>query len=141
MRRDDTNKRIQEALAYLGKHQYVEATIIWRQLCEESMSKVISTDITDSAINVHTTALNLDMESLIAAARSKTETKAGQVSSQKCKTKEITSHVIKHEAAAHSAERIAVAHVVKQNKQKYETKTAHRANRAARKMAQPMHVA
>ena len=78
MRRDDTNKRIQEALAYLGKHQYVEATIIWRQLCEESMSKVISTDITDSAINVHTTALNLDMESLIAAARSKTETKAAK---------------------------------------------------------------
>lgn len=29
------------------------------------MSKVISTDITDSAINVHTTALNLDMESLV----------------------------------------------------------------------------
>lgn len=73
MRRDDTNKRIQEALAYLGTHQYVEATTIWRQLRDEYMSKVISTDITDSGINVCTTALNLDMESLIAAARSKTE--------------------------------------------------------------------
>lgn len=65
MHRNEAGKRIQEALAYLGKHQYVEATTIWRQLCEESMSKVISTDITDSAINVHTTALNLDMESLV----------------------------------------------------------------------------
>lgn len=65
MHRNEAGKRIQEALAYLGKHQYVEATTMWRQLCEESMSKVISTDITDSAINVHTTALNLDMESLV----------------------------------------------------------------------------
>lgn len=60
-----SHKRIQESLAYLGKHQYIEATTIWRQLCEESMSKVISVDITDSAINVHTTALNLDLKSLI----------------------------------------------------------------------------
>ncbi len=73
MRRDDTNKRIQEALAYLGTHQYVEATTKWRQLLDEYKSKVISIDITGSTINVCTTALNLDMESLIAAARSKTE--------------------------------------------------------------------
>lgn len=73
MHRNEAGKRIQEALAYLGKHQYVEATTIWRQLCEESMSKVISTDITDSAINVHTTALNLDMESLIAESWPKTD--------------------------------------------------------------------
>lgn len=73
MHRNEAGKRIQEALAYLGKHQYVEATTIWRQLCEESMSKVISTDITDSAINVHTTALNLDMESIITESRSKTD--------------------------------------------------------------------
>ena len=73
MHRNEAGKRIQEALAYLGKHQYVEATTIWRQLCEESMSKEISTDITDSAINVHTTALNLDMESLIAESWPKTD--------------------------------------------------------------------
>ena len=74
MRRDETNKRIQEAFAYLGKHPYIEATTVWRQLCEKSMSKVISTDITaDSAINAHTTALNLDIESLIVASRSKTD--------------------------------------------------------------------
>lgn len=135
MRRDDTNKRIQEALAYLGMHQYVEATTIWRQLRDEYMSKVVSTDITDSGINVCTTALNLDMESLIAAARSKTETKAGQVSSQKCKTKEVTTHIIKHEGVAHSAKRITVDHVAKQNKQKYKTRTAHYTNGTARKMA------
>lgn len=73
MRRDDADKRIQEALAYLSQHQYVEATTKWRQLLDEYKSKVISTDITDSGIHVYTTALNLDMESLIAASRSKTD--------------------------------------------------------------------
>lgn len=69
-----SHKRIQEALAYLSQHQYVEATTKWRQLLDEYKSKVISIDITaDSAINVHTTALGLDMESLIKKKTRKTE--------------------------------------------------------------------
>lgn len=70
MRRNDTNKRIQETLSSLSQHQHIEATTKWRQLCEKSMFKVISIDITaDSAISVHTIALNFDMESIIATSR------------------------------------------------------------------------
>lgn len=74
MCRDNTHKRIQEeALAYLSQHQYVEATTKWRQLLDEYKSKVISTDITDSGIHVHTTALNLNMESLVKKKTGKTD--------------------------------------------------------------------
>lgn len=132
-------RRIAEILSYADRHPDLEAAWRGQKAQDEYHAQVTSENNVGAATNVHTTALNLDMESLIAAARSKTETKAGQVSSQKCKTKETTARVMTRESIAHSAKRIAIEHVVKQNNQKY--KTMHCANRAARKMAQPMHVA
>ena len=141
MTNSEIYRRVAEMLSLADQHPDLEAARRGQKAQDEYHAQVISENNVGAATNVRTTALNLDMESLIAAARSKAETKAGQVSSQKCKNKEVTSRVINRESIAHSAKRIAVDHVTKRTKQKYKTKAMHCTSGVSCKMTQPMCVA